>query len=291
MSLLIGGALSALGTLLAVAGVRRGFTAASLYRNEAVPLRRVGKHDGPVEFDGQVELPAGDEGIDAPFSGEPAVCYEVWMQTRTRHHTDVDGAEVLESKEPKRMSNTETAWQLAETDEFRRPFVVRDGGARARVDPTGADLDITGNMGETELTVESGDRLPEDVRNRLAGLDAAGVEFDPDPETWDREEDHVQYREARLEPGDPVHVAGAAVESVPDEWGSEVAATVGDAGADERFMISRGTESAVVRRNLTQFVTGVAVGGVLLALGLYVAGVTDAVLHATGGAGMIDMLA
>ncbi|WP_135821184.1 hypothetical protein [Halostella litorea] len=273
MSVLIGGAMSALGALLAVAGVRRGLTAASLYRNEATPVRRIGQQDGPVEFDGRVELPADDEGVDAPFSGEPAVCYTAWLRTRTRHRTDVEGAEVLESKEPKRMSNTEAAWQLAETDGFRRPFVVRDGGARVRVDPTGADLDITGHMGETELTVESGERLSDDVRDRLAALSDDGVEFDADPETWDRPADHVQYREARLEPGDAVHVAGATVESVPEEWGSGVAATVGDGGTDEGFSVSRGSESDVVRRNAVQFTTGVVIGLALLALGLHTAGV------------------
>jgi hypothetical protein len=274
MSVLIGGALSVPGVLLAVSGVRRGVTAVSLYRNEAVPVRSVGKRDDPVEFDGRVELPAEDDGVDAPFSGEPAVCCEVWMQTRTRHRTDVEGVEILESKEPKRRSNTETAWQLAETDGFRRPFVVRDGGARVAVDPADAALDITGHMGETALTVGSGERLSDDVRERLAALSEDGVEFDADPETWDREDDHVQYREARLEPGDPVHVAGAGAERVPDEWGSGVAATVGDAGADGGFRISRGSESDVVRRNAIQFTTGTVIGLGLLALGLHAAGVT-----------------
>jgi len=274
MSVLIGGALSVLGVLLAVSGVRRGVTAVSLYRNEAVPVRSVGKRDDPVEFDGRVELPAEDDGVAAPFSGEPAVCCAVWMQTRTRHRTDVEGVEVLESKGPKRKSNTETAWQLVESDGFRRPFVVQDGGARVTVDPADAALDITGHMGETELTVGSGDRLSDDVRDRLAALDRDDAAFDCDPETWDRPDDHVQYREARLAPGDPVHVAGAGVERVPEEWGSGTTATVGDAGAAGRFTISRGTEADVVRRNAIQFTTGTAIGLGLLALGLHAAGVT-----------------
>jgi hypothetical protein len=273
MSVVVGLALCAFGGLLAVAGVRRLGTAVSLYRTDAVPLRDVPRIDGPVEFEGQARSPADEAPMEAPFSGKDALCCEVWMETEDRHRTDVEGLEVGDTKEPETYRNTEQSWLLAETDRFRRPFVVADGGTRVAVDPANADLDITGHMGETVLTVDSGESLPDDVHERLARLDREGVEFDTAFETWDREDDRVKYREARLEPGDPVHVAGGAVENVPDEWGAEVDATVGGSGTGDRFLISQGTESSVVRKHFIQFITGVVVGTILLVLGISALGV------------------
>jgi hypothetical protein len=273
MSVVVGLALCAFGGLLAVAGVRRLGTAVSLSRTDAVSLRDVPRTDGTVEFEGQARSLADEDPLEAPLSGEDALCCAVWMETGDRHRTDVDGAEVLESKEPETYRNTEQSWLLAESDEFEQPFIVADGGARVAVDPANADLDITGHMGETVLTVDSGESLPDDVHERLARLDREGVEFDTAFETWDREDDRVKYREARLEPGDPVHVAGGAVENVPDEWGAEVDATVGGSGTGDRFLISQGTESSVVRKHFIQFITGVVVGTILLVLGISALGV------------------
>jgi len=63
-------------------------------------------------------------------------------------------------------------------------------------------------------------------------------------------------------------VNGAKVRSVPEEWGSAVDATVEEAETDDRYMISHGTESEVVRRRLIQFVTGTIVGSAILAIGV-----------------------
>jgi hypothetical protein len=128
-------------------------------------------------------------------------------------------------------------------------------------------------MGETVLTVDAGESLPDQVRERLERFDRAGIAFDTAVETWTRDDDRVKYREARLEPGDPVHVAGGVVEDVPDEWGTGHTATVGTSDADDRFLISEGTESSVVRDHLIQFSTGTTVGVLLVVLGLHVLGV------------------
>lgn len=273
----IGAVISLVGLFLVVAGVRRLGTAVSMYRSTTTPVREIPQSDDPVEFGGTAEPPTDDETIDAPFSGEPAFCCTVWMETEDLQRTDIEGAEVLESKEPATRSDPETRtnWLLSERDGFRQPFVVRDGGGRVAVDPAGADLDITGHMGSVALTLEPNDSLPDGVRQRLRSLEAADVAFDCDPDTWRRDGERVRFREARLEPGDDVHVAGGAVESVPEEWGSAVNATVGAANGD-RYLISKGTESSVVRRHAVQFVTGLAVGGVLLALGLHSMGVLSA---------------
>ena len=159
--------------------------------------------------------------------------------------------------EPADYENTESALQLAETGEIRRSFVVEDGGGRVAVDPDGADLDITGHMGETVLTVDAGETLPEAVHNRLRTLDELEAEFDGTVETWTRENDRVIYCEARLEPGTSVHVAGATVESVSDEWGSATDASVSASDTDGRFLISEGTESDIVRNHVVQFITGI----------------------------------
>ena len=267
MSVVVGVALCAFGGLLAAAGVRRLGTAVSVYRTDAVPLREIPKTDGSVEFEGRTRSPADEPSLEAPFSGEDVLYCKVWMETEDRHRTDVDGAEVLESKKPETYRNTEQSWLLAESDEFGRPLVVVDGGARVAVDPDEADLDITGHMGETVLTVDAGESLPDEVCGRLERLDRADIAFDTAVETWTRDDDRVKYREARLEPGDPVHVTGGVVTHVPDEWGSDVDAAVGAPETDDRFLISQGTESSVVRKHLVQFITGVVVGTILLVLG------------------------
>lgn len=269
MSVIGGLLLSAFGGLLVVAGIRRLFTAVSVYRNEAIPVRRVAKSEGIVEFDGRVEPLAGEGTFEAPFSGEEALCCEVWMETKRRHRTDTEGLEIGNSKKPDNYRNTESSWLLAETDDIRRPFAVVEGGTRVTVDPDGAALDITGHMGETVLTVEGGDPLPAKVRARLDTLDGAEDEFDGSVKIWDREGDHVKYREARLEPGTPVHVAGATVEHVPDEWGSATDATVSGSDTDRRYLISEGIESDVVRKHFVQFITGTILGSGLLAVGLH----------------------
>jgi hypothetical protein len=270
MSIVIGVGFLALGTLLSIAGVRRLITALSIHRNTAVPIRDVTVHDAPLEFQGRTE-PHPDTGtFTAPFSGGEALCSQLCMGTLGRHRTDADGLEVGNQREPETYRNTEAVHRLAETDEIRRSFVIGDGGARVVVDPNEADLDITGHMGERVLTVDSGESLPTNVCDRLVSLDGLDVEFDTDPETWDRESDRVTYREARLEPGTPVHIDGATVESVSDEWGSAIDASVSASDTDGRFLISEGTESDVVRKRVVRFITGIVFGFGLLAVGLHV---------------------
>lgn len=271
MSLLIGGVMSLFGALLLFGGVRRLGTAISVWRTEAIPVRDVAQTDGTVEFDGRAE-PPGEGAFAAPFSGEDALCCNVWMETNGEYRTDADGVEVLGPQEVKRQRNTRTSWRLAQSDDVRRPFVVAEDGHRVRVDPVDATLDIMGHMGETVLTVDAGESLPADVRERLRALAQQDVAFDCDPDTWDDQTDTVRYREARLEPGELVHVANGAVERVPEEWGSDVAATVGASESGGSFTVSEGTEATVVRSNLVQFTTGVLLGSALLVVGLSVAG-------------------
>jgi hypothetical protein len=277
MSLVVGAVFSLVGGLLVVAGVESLVTAVSLHRNDAVPVRAVTKADPPVEFDGTAEARTDDGAFAAPFSGEEALYCDVWIEAKSRHRTDVDGVAVLGGEGPRRPTNTDTSWGLVETADIERRFVVREGGARVVVDPTNADFDVDdGHTGETVLTVGEGETLSEDVRERLAALDDTGVDFDCDPATWDRAEDAVRYSEVRLDPGEPVHVAGAAVQSRPEEWGNPVDATV-DAADGERLLVSEGTDSSVVRKHYVQFATGVAVGLGALAIGIQA--LTAAGLH------------
>ncbi len=258
--LLIGGVMCLLGAGLFVAGLGKLRIGLSLSRTDTTPLREIPQADGPVEFDGTAVSRADEEPFVAPFSGEEALLCQIWVEKASTHYTDdEEGLDVDVSNSPVDGS-PETTWGLAETDDIRREFVVSDGG-RVAVDPTDADLDITGHMGEQVHKIGRGESLSEEVCNRLARLD--GDEFDGSLERWDDGESAVKYREERLEPNDTVHVSNAVVQDTPEEWGSGIEATV---GGDTR--ISRGTESEVIRRNLIQFGTGTIVGLGLLGLGV-----------------------
>lgn len=269
----IGGALVAgFGALLLLAGTRQLVTALSLYRGETAPLRDVATGEGTVEFEGQVQPPADEGSFAAPFSGTDALCCQVWMETEQRVN-EMDEVEFGDARNPEDDDHVDASWQLAETADLRQSFVVTDGGTRVAVDPAGADLDITGHMGETVLTTDAGEPLPDDVRDRVAAFDQSESGLDGGVETWTDDDRRVKYREARLEPGDTVHVTGGVADGGPDGWGSGVAATVAAPAGGGDFLISEGTKSEAVRKHVVQFVTGAAVGLVLLAVGLQVAGV------------------
>jgi hypothetical protein len=262
----IGIVFSLFGLGLFVAGIRRLFWALSLYRNDAMAVREVAQSEGAVEFDGQVVTPSADDAFEAPFSGEEAVLCQIWMEKMSRFSEDGE-SEIHLDEDYRDPADTEKRWGLADTGEIRQPFAVADGGARVVVDPEDANLDITGHMGEVVHGIEEGESLSEDVRKRLRALDDTDTDFDASLETWDDEESAVKYREARLEPQETVHVTGAEVTSVPEAWGSAVDAKIGKSTTDDRYMISRGTESDVIRRHAIQFVTGTIVGAGLLAIG------------------------
>lgn len=267
MSLVIGVVFSLFGGLLVLAGMRSLVTAVSVYQSNAVPVRKVPQSDGSVEFDGQAAATEEQGAFTAPFSGEDALCCKIWMEVQSRYRTDAESLEVGGTQGPKKYKNTDQSWGLAESDEIKRPFAVQEGGGRVAVDPAAADLDITGHMGETVLSIDSGESLPEAVRERLGALEELETEFDCSPDTWDKKDDSAKYREARLEPGEQVHVADATVEDRPEAWGSAVDATVG-ASTEGHYMISEGTESSVIRKHFVGFASGVVVGVAILAIGL-----------------------
>jgi hypothetical protein len=270
-SLVIGGVLSVLGVVLVLGGIRRGVRAYSVSQTATTPLRSIPSADGPVAFDGEVRGHPESGAFDAPFSGEPAVYCEVWLAVHDRYRTDVEGLEVGNDDRPATNDAMESSWGLAEHDAIRSEFVVADGGARVAVDPTDAAVDIYGHMGERVLRLDEGEALSGDAKDRLERLAERSDAFDAAVETWDREDARVQYREARIAPGDTVHVADAVVTDTPEAWGADVDATVGAADGND-FLLSDGTEGEVLKQNATQFVTGIVVGGVVLALGLYILG-------------------
>lgn len=249
-----------LGAGLFAGGLGKLRTGLSLYRTDTTPLREIPQADGPVEFDGTAVALADKGAFVAPFSGEEALLCQIWVEKASTHYTDdEEGLDVNVSNSPVD-GDPETTWGLAQTAEIRREFVVSDGG-RVAVDPTDADLDITGHMGETVHQNGEGEPLSDAVRDRLADFDSE--RFDGSLDRWEDEQSAVKYREERLEPNDTVHISDAVVQSTPEQWGSGIDATVGG----EDVLLSRGTESAVIRRNLVQFVTGTIVGLGLLGLG------------------------
>ena len=267
--MVIGGVMCLLGAGLFVGGVRSSLTALSIYRTGNTTIRKLPQADGPVEFEGQAEATADDGAFEAPFSGEPALLCEIWMEQTSRHIDDEDSDQVIYTEGQKQTNATETVWGLAESDKIRWPFAVSKNGARAVVEPAGANLDITGHMGDVVHGTDEGETLSEEVRERLAALDGTDVTFDASLETWDAEEENTRYRESRLEPGEAVHVTGAEVDHLPDQWGSGIEATVGESSTDDRFLISRGTEPEVIRRRAIHLVSGVVIGLGLLGLGVF----------------------
>jgi len=274
----VGGALvSGVGGLFVLAGVRQLVTAVSVYRSPNRPVRTVPGATGRVEFDGRAEAPADEGAFEAPFSGEEAVYCELWMKAKSTNHREAGTNDIhlgdSEAHGPDSMDHGNASWGLAERGDVRQPFVVEEGGTRVSVDPAGADMDLSGHMGESVLSVDEGDRLPEAAMARLKRLDGMDPESDGAVNTWDRQAQQVQYREAKLVPGNDVHVAGGEVERAPDSWGTGVSATVGAPSSGDGFIISEGTESSVIRDHVVQFVTGSVVGVALLAVGLHAVGV------------------
>lgn len=157
-----------------------------LVRTPAVDTGAVGS--GRVAVTGEV-TPAG-EPPSAPFSGEPAVCWECWVKERDVRE---EGMGVQAES-----VGVEANWTVELADEGRARFRVDDGSGPVAVDPREAEL----RLGEDrEWFVPFGEDPPERilgfVEDRLADVGYAGN---------DR-----RYEETRLSPGDEATVVGTAV--------------------------------------------------------------------------------
>jgi hypothetical protein len=151
---------------------------------------------------GEARVPDGETPLEAPVSGDPAVCY---VASVAQHKS-----------QPMRSYGTyfPTAFEV-ET----RPFEVDGPFGTASVDPEGAwvsllsgsptdvgpnvEGSLTGGPAETEVVVEAGETVPREFRQ-------ADV-FEPLPLTDDgRAERELRFKETTLAPGEAVVVAGRA---------------------------------------------------------------------------------
>ncbi|QLD84500.1 hypothetical protein HWV23_01845 [Natronomonas halophila] len=158
--------------------------------------------DGSNIVAGTAAVPDGEAPLEAPVSGDPAVCYVTSVaQYKSR---------------PMRSSGT---YFITAYDVETQPFDVDGAFGTASVDPEGAWVSLvsgsptdvepnvegafTGGPAETEQVVEAGERVPERFRTTDV--------FDPLPLTSDgRAERELRFKETTITPGESVVVAGEA---------------------------------------------------------------------------------
>lgn len=158
--------------------------------------------DGSNIVAGEATVPDGEAPLEAPVSGDSAVCYVTSVaQFRSQ---------------PMRSSGT---YFITSYDVETRPFEVDGAFGTAEVDPEGAWVSLvsgsptdvepnvgaafTGGPAETERIVEAGEEVPERFRE-------ADV-FAPLPLTSDGlAERELRFKETTIAPGESVVVAGEA---------------------------------------------------------------------------------
>lgn len=158
--------------------------------------------DGPNVIAGEAALSDGETPLEAPVSGDPAVCYVASVaQYKSR---------------PMRSSGT---YFITGFDVETQPFDVDGAYGTAEIDPEGAWVSLvsgsptdvepnvegafTGGPAETEFIVEAGEPVPQEFRETEV--------FDPLPLTSDgRAERELRFKETTIAPGESVVVAGEA---------------------------------------------------------------------------------
>lgn len=114
------------------------------------------------------------------------------------------------------------SWSERYVDDGARPFRVEDGTGTAYVDPDGSALLLT--SGE-EITVGAGEEPPARVReflDRETNLEAVDSR-------------RRRYKAVRIEPGDPVLVAGATDPDGADAPADPATTAIGDGPDAPRF--------------------------------------------------------
>lgn len=158
--------------------------------------------DGPNIVAGEARVPEGESPLEAPVSGDPAVCY---VASVAQHKS-----------QPARSYGT---YFVTAFDVEKRPFEVDGEFGSVGVDPDGAWVSLlsgsptdvepnvegamTGGPAETEFVVEAGEPVPREFREAEV--------FDPLPLTSDgRAERECRFKETTIAPGESVVVAGEA---------------------------------------------------------------------------------
>lgn len=182
---------------------------------------------GTVEPDDARDGASGGT-VEAPLSGARALAYRLKVDAMP-----ADGTERERRRNRRTVANVERG----------RRFAVRDGTGTVRVDPTTAQLRISGD-GERELAPE------DDVPGSLSALlDREGIE---------RTGSVLLCEEATREPGEDVFVLGNA-----SRQGADI---VVDGGSE--FLVVPGSRSDALRRVRAVVLCGGGAGGVIATLGV-----------------------
>lgn len=186
-----------------------------------------------VAVDG--EAVAAADPLEAPFSGEAALCYELRVMERRGDSDRAVNAEEL---------GVGGNWRPEYVDEAGVTFDVADGTGSLAVVPDSATLDLEET---TEITVALEDDLPQRIREFLTD-NLVEVGFG----AHDR-----RYVEAALGPGDRVTVVGPVVTA-----GDAGTRPVVDAREGDCTVASQGVEG--FQSKLRRRVTAAAGGGLAL---------------------------
>ncbi len=213
----------------AVAGVRLLRTGLGVAASDPIPAADVYHAEGIVEVEGVAEPAA--ETLSGPASGTECLGYvhEVATKVGERHEPAL-----VDNADPSLAEDEERGgWTTVERNRELVPFYVRDDSGRVLV---GDDADVY--PGDDE-------RVP------------------------DEDEDDRAHREARIEPGDEVHVYGNRTDLVEAREGFPSESVYVGSGDDQRLKVTVGDEREVV-------LTRAAIGGFLT---LFAGGATLALLR------------
>lgn len=192
---LISVAFVAVGGYLALGGLRHTSLALRLLRTSQIPVRELMEGTGrQVSLVGIAESTTDGDPLVGPFSGRPSlvVGYEV-KEERTSHDANTN--------------TTRRTWRTIDEGWAGVPFVLDDGTASVRVDPTDASYSI--RLDES-TRVAGGRTPPERIQsfietNGRVDSEAGGFDVGPVRLSTGRDRRYIEYR---LEPGDEVCVLG-----------------------------------------------------------------------------------
>ncbi|SFL23390.1 E3 Ubiquitin ligase [Halogranum rubrum] len=192
---LVAVAFVAIGGYVAFRSLRYSLLAVRLLRTTQVPVRELMEEtDRQVALVGTAEAATDHDPLVGPFSGRPSlvVGYEV-KEERTSHDANTN--------------TTRRTWKTIDEAWASVPFVLDDGTASVRVDPSEAQYSI--RLDES-TRVAGGRTPPERIRsfietNERVDSEEGGFDVGPIRLSTGRDRKYVEYR---VEPGDEVCVLG-----------------------------------------------------------------------------------
>lgn len=229
-----------------------------LWRQNPDSVLAAANADGLVELVG--EAAPGENRLRAPFTELPCLAcrYEVeeWVSSGNSSH-----------------------WKTLHEGVESVPFWLEDGSNRIPIEPDGADHSLAD---ADSVEVPRDETAPEPIASFLEGIDVepgSGTTTSIGPlevSSGDRR----RYSEARIDPGDAVHVYGPVERdfTVAEGAGEVNAAVRADGGAGP-FVVSNTDETGAIRRTLLD-----AAGDLAWGL-LFLVGVAVVAVYALGAVG------